>query len=586
MSIPKHFSLVKEHPQSYELHDARDGRKFHVAKHSLDLGMHGKLSKIQQFADGGEVGETVGSIIGYPGSPKPKPKPKNFKDGGEVNSSSMPKEEPFDPNSLPSQVESQPSFANRAGSAIRSGLSDIVDATKGTPFGPLGTIGAVIPSAFEFGSGLLGNATGSSAEAAHHLNPIRSETSVTPSPEFAQSDKPDPFAAQSSNTSDALSRERAALIAGGDAEALAAKKTAGAYNQMLQDPNFKINPIELRNKYDASDKEHMQAYLENKIDPDHYWHSKNTGQKVAGALGMILGGIGAGMTGGPNYAMDSINKAIERDMDAQKNEQGKHLNLWKMNREALHDDMQANLAFQNQALNAVKAKAMQFASEAAGPMSQARLAPIISQIDQQMGMNNFRRAMMSTAKQGGTIDADPAMLLSQVPEKDRAEAAKEITEAKLYAQGKDHMVQAFDKVSELNTIGNRAGSPIQSTRQIGAIKNTAAMELAKAMAGRVSEYEIKAAVNAFGSMGDSPETTATKRANFLGFLEKNKPPGVVFKGNTGIDLNRFSSTAAQDHAPKAPDPREQQMQYVQQNMASTDPNVQKRVNFIRQKYQF
>lgn len=58
--------------------------------------------------------------------------------------------------------------------------------------------------------------------------------------------------------------------------------------------------------------------LNAKVNPDHFWETRSTGQKVSAAIGLILGGIGAGLTKGPNYAMDVINKAIDRDMEAQK----------------------------------------------------------------------------------------------------------------------------------------------------------------------------------------------------------------------------------------------------------------------------
>ncbi len=55
-----------------------------------------------------------------------------------------------------------------------------------------------------------------------------------------------------------------------------------------------------------------------KIDPNHYWASKSTGSKVANIAGMMFGALGAGLTHGPNMAIQQIDKAIEQDIDAQK----------------------------------------------------------------------------------------------------------------------------------------------------------------------------------------------------------------------------------------------------------------------------
>jgi len=58
--------------------------------------------------------------------------------------------------------------------------------------------------------------------------------------------------------------------------------------------------------------------LNQKMDPNHFWETRTTGQKVSAAIGLILGGIGAGLTHGPNYAMQVIDKSIDRDIEAQK----------------------------------------------------------------------------------------------------------------------------------------------------------------------------------------------------------------------------------------------------------------------------
>ncbi len=55
-----------------------------------------------------------------------------------------------------------------------------------------------------------------------------------------------------------------------------------------------------------------------KVDPDRWWGSRNTGQKIAGILAAVLGGLVSGRTGGPNQGLQMIQQAIDRDIDAQK----------------------------------------------------------------------------------------------------------------------------------------------------------------------------------------------------------------------------------------------------------------------------
>lgn len=53
------------------------------------------------------------------------------------------------------------------------------------------------------------------------------------------------------------------------------------------------------------------------INPSHYQQSMGTGQKIATAIGLLLGGVASGHTGN-NPALEFMNKQIDRDIDAQK----------------------------------------------------------------------------------------------------------------------------------------------------------------------------------------------------------------------------------------------------------------------------
>lgn len=53
-----------------------------------------------------------------------------------------------------------------------------------------------------------------------------------------------------------------------------------------------------------------------KIDPMHYQENRTSGQKVANAIGLFVGGLGVPF-GGHNFAFDFLNKQIDRDIAAQ-----------------------------------------------------------------------------------------------------------------------------------------------------------------------------------------------------------------------------------------------------------------------------
>lgn len=62
----------------------------------------------------------------------------------------------------------------------------------------------------------------------------------------------------------------------------------------------------------------FQDYNSTNIDPNHFWNSKTTGQKVGASLAILLGGIGQGLAGGKNVGLETIENSIRQDIDAQK----------------------------------------------------------------------------------------------------------------------------------------------------------------------------------------------------------------------------------------------------------------------------
>lgn len=135
----------------------------------------------------------------------------------------------------------------------------------------------------------------------------------------------DPTAGQIAGASKA---EQAATGQKGQAEAagmadIAAKEQAAADNveKMRQ-----AGEAQLAQRMAHQD-QIFQDVLSSRIDPNRFWNTRTTGQKISASIGLILGGIGSGLTGQPNYALGVIDKAIDRDMDAQKTDLGKKENL-------------------------------------------------------------------------------------------------------------------------------------------------------------------------------------------------------------------------------------------------------------------
>ena len=61
-----------------------------------------------------------------------------------------------------------------------------------------------------------------------------------------------------------------------------------------------------------------QDYKEGRINPNQFMESMSSGQRVMTAIGLILGGISAGMTGQENPAMKFLQSQIDRDIESQR----------------------------------------------------------------------------------------------------------------------------------------------------------------------------------------------------------------------------------------------------------------------------
>lgn len=97
------------------------------------------------------------------------------------------------------------------------------------------------------------------------------------------------------------------------------------------------------------------------IDPNHFYASKGTGDKIAMALGIALSQFGS--RGGPNQVLSFINSQIDRDIDAQKSAYDRARgsldianNLYNMNVKRYGDQLQGTLATRALLLDAAAAK--------------------------------------------------------------------------------------------------------------------------------------------------------------------------------------------------------------------------------------
>lgn len=151
--------------------------------------------------------------------------------------------------------------------------------------------------------------------------------------------------------------------------------------------------------------------MSQKIDPNRLWANASTGSKVSAAIGMILGGLGAGLTGGPNQALAVINRLVDQDIDAQKTELGKKQTLYSMNLQKTKD---ANLAYtmtKAQMAAGLQGKLASAAAMLGSQQAKAAEAQASSQINMyrqqlnaQVAEQQTQRAVIAHMKATGSVD--------------------------------------------------------------------------------------------------------------------------------------------------------------------------------------
>lgn len=302
-------------------------------------------------------------------------------------------------------------------------------------------------------------------------------------------------------------------------------------------------------EFKAKDDEYQKQVAAKNIDPNRVYKNMDTGSRIQAGIAMILGGFGSAFTG-KNVAIDMMDNAVNKDIEAQKNDQEKSMNLWKMNRQAYGDDMQANLATRNQILSGVQLQVKKAASSANTIDGQMRMTQLLNQIQQEKIQNNRQQALLSapSANQAGQpagtanlIQADPLKLVANmVPAAHQKDAIKEISDAQHVAQNKTQMDQLWDQATKENTT-LRTGAGLLRTP--GSIKSLSLLgdPLIHDQDGRVNEFEKKDFENTLPQPGDAADTLKTKRAAFDAFMTKkaSAPTAMAF----GLDPSKFANTA-------------------------------------------
>lgn len=288
-----------------------------------------------------------------------------------------------------------------------------------------------------------------------------------------------------------------------------------------------------------------QAFMDKKVDPNAYWKDHS---KLQAGIGVLISGLGQALgagRAGENLALQNIDAQIQREVDRQKNDQDHSLNLYKLNRQALGDDISANLSAQSQLWTGVKYSLLKSAAESKAPIAQANAHLNIAKIDQIIGANNQKLALLSPTSD----NPDPASRIQfLVPEGRQQKVVDEINAAKNTVANAPLILDAFEQAAKeaRPLTGGFSTSPaafIPGTETAGQKALLARLgPTFQDIEGNTRESTIQNFIKNVRPEGfDSDASIESKRKSLHAYV-RSKSAGASASKSFGIDLSKYPST--------------------------------------------
>lgn len=251
-----------------------------------------------------------------------------------------------------------------------------------------------------------------------------------------------------------------------------------------------------------------------KIDYNRYIGDMSTGKRISSTIGLILGGIGSGLAGGSNPALDILNGAIDRDVQQQKAQLGAKQTLYSENLKILGDQREAYQTTAMQMHYKTDLDMQAAAAKSGNPLAIANAKK--AQVDammkfQPMLQQQAMRQTMMQASQGGDPSSVLPMLRMLNPE-----AAKGIedhmlpgikgqtsiappSDARDDITAKKNLIDGVDKLRGMVDQNNLKGMTDVDKRSYLASRGQELQQLYdKAVGASKSEGEQQALKNIFG----------------------------------------------------------------------------------------
>lgn len=258
------------------------------------------------------------------------------------------------------------------------------------------------------------------------------------------------------------------------------------------------------------------------IDPHHFVNSMSGFGKGMTAIGLLLGGIGSGLTHGPNVALDFLNKNIDRDIEGQKAEMGKKENLLTHLNQQFGNIRDATTMAKAMQADMYAAKINEVAAQSKNPMAIAKAqqtgAALRLKYEPEIEQLKLRQAVLSGTEKG--IISPEKTIPILVPKEQQAKAFDNMGKLQALIKNKDTLMQLFDQASKENTMVRTVGG-LRTPGSVISLQNMMLPQI-KDLEGRVNEFEFNSLKNFIPSQGDWRGKEAAKREGFENFLNQKQ----------------------------------------------------------------
>ena len=285
----------------------------------------------------------------------------------------------------------------------------------------------------------------------------------------------------------------------------------------------------------------LQKWLnDNPENAGNYMKKLSTGGKIQTAIGLLLGGIGSGMTHGPDMAAQYLQKQIDNDLESQRSNIGTHKGLLAHN---MQEGMNARDAYNmakiqnNEALMGALGVAQGKAQNAQAMGAIQNTQGIIGMETEKLKHDMTMQRMQFGGASGVQDPAHLAVALIKDPA-DRKASLEEIKNATNLTTNGPKILELFEKAQ--NTLNTADFIPPMDNVYQKGIKQLLLPNF-KTIDGTVRQAPMEETYhNVIPQFGDSKNTTDEKRKYLTNWMisESDAP----FSRGHGVDLKKFPTT--------------------------------------------